>query len=120
MVGNCLESVDRAGTGFRCGWISGRMHRKPRWKPCRVLKFNMNANQNPNKRIITGELFGMPLDVEVSEKVEGDTITTTAEYYLPQMAYDAKTGILHIVQPHRMASPFTDRELREMRLMGLL
>jgi hypothetical protein len=68
--------------------------------------------------IIRGEILGVPVDFKIETEVKGDAIHQTISGVMPQVRYDAKENRLIVFSPPLMERPITERELREMRLMG--
>ena len=73
------------------------------------------ARQTMND-IITGEILGVPVDLEVSSKREGDNIVFTVSGYMPKMEWDAERGVMKVWPPPRLPKPPT----KEERMLALL
>ena len=56
-----------------------------------------------SKEVIEGTCLGVPIDIEIQQKVEGDTLTLTLSTMAPAMRLD--DGVLKVWAPPRYPWP---------------
>ena len=62
------------------------------------------------RHVATGEILGVPVDVDVVDRVEGNKLVTTVSCSMPHLEWDAGRGVLNVWAPPRMQKELTKEE----------